>query len=400
MSDSTASRAAAAGSRPLVGHLIREYARANETFVVNQIASQTRYTPTVLCHRRLPTQPGSTLGGEVRVLDYETSHSMGRFARATYRLARIMMPRERRFYADGLASPFLGVVHAHYGTDAAFFLPAVRDAGKSLIVSYYGYDVSAFPRAFCGLGRHYMQPLWRSRAWHLAMTPKMAADLVDLGVPRSRIQVHHHGIDTAFWTTEGVEVVVERPYILQVGSLHPVKGQDYLLQAFQRLAPLYPDLDVHLVGRGPFLEPLTRLASRLGLADRVRFLGHMPHGDALRVEYANATVFCHPSQRQRDGREEGLPGTILEAMSCGRAVVSTRHGGIPFAVRQGQTGLLTAEGDVLGLAEALHGLVRDEAMRESYGRAGRRLVRAAFDVRVQGARLEGIYDEAIRAATP
>ena len=170
------------------------------------------------------------------------------------------------------------------------------------------------------------------------------------------------------------------------------------MRAFARIAASHPDVDLHFVGSGPQGEFLQALVAELGLVGRVRFVGFLSHGDDLRREYTGALLFCHPSKTGPDGDKEGLPCTILEAMSCGLAVVSTRHAGIPTAVVDGQTGLLVEERDITSLAEALDAMLGDDALRTACGQAGRLLVTREFDVRVQGRRLETIYDEAVAGA--
>jgi glycosyltransferase involved in cell wall biosynthesis len=104
-------------------------------------------------------------------------------------------------------------------------------------------------------------------------------------------------------------------------------------------------------------------------------------------------------------RLEGLGTTLLDAMCFSRAVVATDTGGIPEAVRHGETGLLVPVGDSRSLAAALVGLLTDEALRLSMGQAGRRL----FERRFTAARMvEGtlqVYDEvcgslALEPSTP
>ena len=380
---------------PVVFHLVREYARPTETFIVNQTAIHHAYEPTVLCHRRLPLAPRSTLGEDAPLVAYESSRRPGAVGRAAYRRARLMLPAEKRFWAEYLSRVGVRVAHAHYGTDALFFLDSVRRARRPLVVSFYGYDVAAFPRGFAGLGRRYLQRLWAYPALYLAMTPQMADDLERLGAPRDRVRVHHFGIDTEFWSAPKGLGGTARPHILHVGSFIPKKGQDDLLRAFARVATLHPDVDVRLVGSGPRETTLRDLARDLGIADRVHFAGFVAYGAGLQREYARALLFCHPSKTGPNGDREGLPGTILEAMACGLPVVSTRHAGIPTAVIEGKTGLLASEGDVADLAEALDTMLGDVALRESCGRAGRRQVEQEFDARVQARRVESIYDEVV-----
>jgi colanic acid/amylovoran biosynthesis glycosyltransferase len=161
------------------------------------------------------------------------------------------------------------------------------------------------------------------------------------------------------------------------------------------VAQAVPDVSLRLVGTGPLLGDTKELAARLGVASRVTFVGHLPYGDDLLREYEDADVFVHPSRAASSGDQEGLPSTILEAMACGLPIVSTRHAGIPFAVTA-DSGVLVAERDSAGLAEAVVRLLRDGVRARAMGRVGRQRVAADFDLKCQAARLEDIYDEVRR----
>jgi colanic acid/amylovoran biosynthesis glycosyltransferase len=322
---------------------------------------------------------------------------VGGLQRLAYQYVKIAWPSEIRFYQQQLNDARAQVVHCHFGTDARYFLAAMKSSRVPVFISYYGYDVSSFVHAYWGLGRRYLASLWRLPALHLAMTPAMATDLEALGAPTDRIRVHHHGVDTAFWGVDGKPGYPYRPYVLQVGSLQKKKGHEDLIRAFALVHRAFPEVDLRLVGSGPQESTLRGLVRELGVEARVAFVGRLPHGEALRAEYSNALLFCHPSRTAPDGDREGLPGTILEAMASGRAVVATRHAGIPFAVRDAETGWLVEEGDVQSLAIALEDALGSAQRRAVFGAAGQALVRAEFDVQVQAGRLEGLYDEAVAA---
>jgi glycosyltransferase involved in cell wall biosynthesis len=102
---------------------------------------------------------------------------------------------------------------------------------------------------------------------------------------------------------------------------------------------------------------------------------------------ASADAVVLPSVPTPDGREEGIPIVLMEAMSSGLAVVASRTGGIPELVEDGEGGLLVEPGDAEGLAEALRGLASDAAARAMIGRAARARVLEAFDLDEQAEQL-------------
>ena len=106
------------------------------------------------------------------------------------------------------------------------------------------------------------------------------------------------------------------------------------------------DLRLYIAGSGPRRAHLERLASRLGLAGRVRFLGSLAPGEMARW-YQAADLFVFGSWR------EGCPNVVLEALACGTPVVATRVGGTPELVREGRDGLLFEPRSPDAFAQAL-----------------------------------------------
>ena len=383
------------GSTRAVCHFVRSYLRTTETFIANQIAVHESYEPTVICRGLDPsTSVTSTVGPLPTPIVYRESDRVPATEELLYRWARITSTGERRSQVSALVKSGACMVHGHYGTDSSFILGAVASAGLPLVVSHYGYDVSRFPSAYRGLGSIYLRPVWERADFHLAMTPQMADELRDFGVPADRLVVHHHGIDLRTWST-GVGEPSSVPLVLMVASLVEKKGHETAIQAFADIVNDFPAARLRIVGDGPLRVRIERLAATLGVRERVDFLGYLPHGSELLQEYRRASVFLHPSQTARNGDAEGLPGSILEAMACGLPVVATRHQGIPYAVEDGISGFLVAEGDKDAAAHYLRVLLADSVIAGRLGEAGTRRVRMDFDVRVQGPKREAIYDSVI-----
>src|SRR5690606_28354530 len=135
----------------------------------------------------------------------------------------------------------------------------------------------------------------------------------------------------------------------------------------------------------------------LKVQDRVRFAGFLNGAELCRL-YAESHAFLHPSRTTADQNQEGIPNSMLEAMATGLPVLATWHGGIPEAVRDGETGLLVPEDDTTGLLENLRRLAREDSLWQSLAAAAARDVRENFEQRAQIAKLEAIYDEAVSSA--
>ncbi len=187
-------------------------------------------------------------------------------------------------------------------------------------------------------------------------------------VPESRLRVVAEPIDLAAWRRRLEEAPRRRrgePTILCVAHLYPRKDVATLLRAFARLQP---PAQLRIVGDGPEMGRLQRLARKLGLGERCRLLGHLPFAD-LAAEYANADLFCLPS------RQEAFGIVLLEAMAAGLPILAARAAAIPEVVPEGDCGWLFPAGDEAGLAAALERLLAEPAARGRMGEAGRRHVR-------------------------
>lgn len=147
----------------------------------------------------------------------------------------------------------------------------------------------------------------------------------------------------------------DRPYVFALGRLVPQKGFDLLLEAFAKAA--LNNVDLVLAGDGPDAESLKDLAKKLGILERVRFVGRQSHEQV--VGWLKGSMMFVLSSRA----DEGLPVVIAEAMNAGAAIVATRSGGTPEVITDGEHGLLIDRGDVDQLAEAIERLGRDEALR-------------------------------------
>lgn len=176
---------------------------------------------------------------------------------------------------------------------------------------------------------------------------------------------------------------------LCVASLQEHKGHRVLLTALAD-GPGTERIELDLVGDGPLRGELEELTVRLGLSDRVRFLGEQDEPAVTRLLDA-ADIFVLPSIRARNGQMEGIPVALMEALASGVPTVATRLSGVPELVQDGVTGLLSEPGDARQLAQALARVLADGEGAIARARAGRQLVEREFDVRRSGAVLAALF---------
>lgn len=187
-------------------------------------------------------------------------------------------------------------------------------------------------------------------------------------------------------------------WMLTVANLLPHKGIDTGIRVLAELAARHPELGYAIVGSGAYRDELQRLATDLGVANRVRFLRGVPDAD-LPALYNAATVYLGVS-RFEPTSVEGFGISLVEASACGVPVIGGRSGGVPDTVREGETGLLADPTDHTGVAAAVESVLDDPERARALGAGGRRAVETHFNwTRVAGDVMR-IGEEFARAGRP
>jgi glycosyltransferase involved in cell wall biosynthesis len=172
--------------------------------------------------------------------------------------------------------------------------------------------------------------------------------------------------------------------MISVGRLSPEKGQAGLLQAFAKLRPRHPELQLRLVGDGPDRASLETLVKELGLSDAVTFVGRLPEEETL-AEIARANLLVLPSFM------EGLPIVLMEAMAAGVPVIASRIAGIPELVEDDETGLLFTPSNWNELASRIDLLLGDDVLRTRLAEKGKAKVASEFDTRKSAQELARLF---------
>lgn len=259
-------------------------------------------------------------------------------------MARAILPIARQLHAE---RPFDVV-------DAEFFFPDGPAAMRVAQALGLPYSVKAR-----GADIHYwgQQPATAdtvrdaglNAAGLLAVSAAMKRDMAALGMPEERIHVHHTGVDLDRFAPGNramlkAELGISGPLVACVGALIPRKGQAILIEALASLA----DATLMIVGQGPDRAALEAQARTLGIAERVRFAGALPHDEIARI-LAAADVMVLPSS------SEGLANAWVEALACGTPIVITDTGGAREVVVNDEAGRVVARtpGAIAGAIAAL-----------------------------------------------
>ncbi|HEX5496496.1 MAG TPA: glycosyltransferase family 4 protein [Mycobacteriales bacterium] len=179
-----------------------------------------------------------------------------------------------------------------------------------------------------------------------------------------------------------------RPVAVCVSRLVPRKGQDTLIRAWPAVLRRVPRAVLLVVGAGPYLSRLRRLAADIGVAGDVVFTGEVPWAE-LPAHYAAGDVFAMPCRTRRGGLDvEGLGIVYLEASATGLPVLAGDSGGAPDAVLDGRTGYVLDGTSVPAVADRVAALLGDPTLAAAMGREGRRWVCAEWRWDILAARLD------------
>ena len=281
------------------------------------------------------------------------------------------------------------LLHIYFGHIGVHLLPLIRAWPKSTIVSFHGADVlvdmnkPAYRRATKEMLDAVRHVLVRSESLRRA--------LIDLGGNENKIDILRTGIPLdEFPFRERVFPENDEWRFVQACRLIEKKGVATSLRAFAEFSARHPGSTITIAGEGPLLEELQALARELKIDNRVSFRGFVSQEQLREIFYASH-IFLHPSETGRDGNQEGVPNSMLEAMASGLPVFATNHGGIPEAIETGISGVLVAECDHAALAQALLDAVQDRHLLARLALLGSQAVGEKFDQRAQVRRLEEIY---------
>ena len=217
----------------------------------------------------------------------------------------------------------------------------------------------------------------------------------ELCIKPSRISMIPNGIDADFYipcekrkTRLDLGLDSDAKYVLCVSRLHPEKGVHVLLHAFRKVADIVQDSILVIVGIGYFGHELKKLSENLFLDSRVIFAGFVSE-ETKRKLYSCSHVFVLPSFM------EMFPLVILEAMSAGLPIVSTKVGGWTQLSQESELGITVPAGDPDMLADAIIQLLHDPELRTRLGSAGRRLVLQKYTWKRMGENLNRLYSHIV-----
>jgi glycosyltransferase involved in cell wall biosynthesis len=298
-------------------------------------------------------------------------------------------------YVRVLRAHGIQVVLAEYGDTACSVLNACLRLRLPLVAHFHGYDAS--DRRTLKIHAEGYVSLFRHAAAIVAVSRSMQDRLVAMGAAPGKVHYNACGVDCRQFS--GARPSQSEPTLLAVGRFAEKKAPHLTLLAFAGVHRQRPESRLHMIGDGPLLGPCIALARSLGIADAVSFLGSQAP-EVVKREMRSARAFVQHSVEALSGDSEGTPVAVLEAGASGLPVISTRHGGIPDVVIDGETGFLVDECDVRSMTEHMIAVLADPLMADRLGQAGRRRVESCFSAERSLSTLRAIIESVAGAQHP
>jgi glycosyltransferase involved in cell wall biosynthesis len=180
--------------------------------------------------------------------------------------------------------------------------------------------------------------------------------------------------------------------ILSVSNLITLKGIDFNLKAFALLIGKYSNLKYQIIGDGPEKNRLIKLATDLGINERVEFLGRLDHKEVIKY-MTKADIFSLPSWN------EGFGVVYIEAMAQGKPVIGCRREGIEDFVEHGKTGMLVQPKNIDSLVKAIDYLLSNADKAQDIGERAQRFILKNYTWEKNAEKTIKVYCEVIKNAS-
>jgi glycosyltransferase involved in cell wall biosynthesis len=361
----------------LFTHFGEDWVRGSETVLLDLLThlDRDRITPVVWCNADAMAEACRALGVPTAQSPFEFYFDYNRPPFSPGRYLGLVREGMRLVRQHGIR-----VLHANSAAPTQWLAPVATFTGRPLVAHLH---IDYLRRSRYALLLHMADVV-------VGVSRQVTDDFVADGMPQDRLRVIYNGIDFARIPTARSDLRAtlgiprDALVVASVGSLVRRKGHDLLLRAFAALPATAPAPHLVLGSDGEMRAELEALAQSLGIAERTHFLGYT---DDLVAIYEAADIFALAT------RADAFGLVLAEAGHFGLPVVSTRVGGVPEVIADGETGLLVPPEDVPALTEALGRLTADPALRRQLGAQGRQRVDRMFTVQRMAAEFQDCYAE-------
>ncbi len=282
------------------------------------------------------------------------------------------------------------VIYFPWNTGAIELL-ALFDLGVPVVISCRGSQINVAPynprrpEMPAGLERTFQQA---SRVH--CVSNDIAHKAIHWGLDPEKAEVIHPAVDTAYFSPGQAASPGQDTFnLISVGTLNWIKGYEYAIMAIRILIEEGVPVQYQILGDGPDRQRLLYTIYDLGLEKQIRLLGRRPPSEVRdRLRGADVLVLASLS--------EGISNSVLEAMACGKPIVTTDCGGMREAVTDGIHGYVVPVREPAAMARALKSLWEQPPDRCRFGQNGRARAETDFSLQVQISRFRELFYSAAR----
>ncbi len=379
-------------SRPIVAHINHSFFAKSETFIYHPISNLKQFHPICLCWEidnleqfPFPERDLHKISLKWNTLEFVYDLVYKRWflddPRAKKKAEKIIKERDVRF------------IHAHFGYNGFFALNTKKKLNIPLITSFYGIDISYFPRIEKWNSR--FKIMFQEGDLFLVEGEHMKLLLRDLECPDEKIQIQRIGIPLHKMKFRHRRPKNSKNKVIFIfsGRLEEKKGLIYALKAVYEIRSKYRNFEFRIIGDGTLRLQIEKYIENHDMKNYVHMLGFLNYENYLK-EMDKADIFVQPSVIAANGNMEGgAPTTILEAQALGMPVISTYHADIPNIVVEGKSALLSKEKDYKAIARNMEYLLETQEIWGQMGSIGREFIETYHNIYKEVDRLEKIYSQ-------
>jgi len=377
--------------KPIVAHCRRNFLPITETFIENQVFNLKDFDSVVL------TRKINDCFVDEKNLKIFNKKSFGLVS-----FLKKMSRGEVKFFTNVIKQIKPKLLHAHFGSDAWYFLKLKKKMKLLLVVSFYGYDAYRLPKKFFGSGKIILKQVFKNADKIIVPSQHMKDHLIGLGCEERKIETLPWGTNAQRHpekqSDEGSRYYLHNmrkdryTRFISIGRMVEKKGQIYLLQAFKEVLDRKIDAELTIIGAGPLKKKLIKTVDKLGISAKVDLIDKLSNDEVV-DNLMSRNIYVQPSVAAKNGDQEGIPTAIMEAMACGLPIIATTHSGIPEIVKNNVNGILVPERNIEKLANVMEKLAKNPDLQKEFGNAGRKIVEEKFNIDKQIKKLEEVYSK-------
>lgn len=269
----------------------------------------------------------------------------------------------------------IDIVHLHFSTGMSFYRKLIlfkiaKFKKKRVVIHLHGSEFEAFFNLSGRLRQRLIKYFFDNSDGIITLSMYWKNMTSHISTNKN-IVILHNGADLTKYSNKLSNVGTVK--IVFMGRLGIRKGVYDLLRAFELVMMKAPYAHLYLGGDGD-IDKVKKIIAERPYKNNVHVLGWVSGNDKIDI-FRSCDIYVLPSYN------EGLPGSILEAMAVGVPIVTTMVGGIPEAVIDNRNGFLLKPGDIQSLADRLIQLCKDDRMRVQMGKESRAIMFEKFDIK-------------------